>query len=113
MMKTTCSFSMFCDAFNGGQYKNNFSRAGLVALWGYLEELDDEGLLGDDFDPLDVVALACDYSEHENVVTCATEYGHSIDDCDDEEEQTNTSLEFLRDHTQVLEFDGGIIIQDF
>lgn len=62
-MKQTISKSMFRDAFERMDRKNNFSYEGLGALFDYLEEF------GEDFE-LDVVALCCEYSEDtiENVL---------------------------------------------
>lgn len=105
---------MFCDQFQGSQYKNNFTYNGLRALYDYLEELDNEGILGDSFDPLDIVALCCDFSEEETSYDHAQNYSkYSPSDIDDRGFTEEESIEFLRDNTTVIEFDGGVIIQNF
>ena len=134
-MKTDCTFTMFCDQFNGSQYDNNFSYDGKKALWEYLEELSDEGCLTDSFDPLDIVALCCDFSEYGSAEEYAKEFGswekaldtcphcgegilpevEKCPDCDSElaDDYEESALEFLQDNTTVIEFDGGIIAQCF
>ena len=86
-------------------YKNTFTYQGKIALFEYLEELS-EGM-GEDIE-LDTVALCCEYSEYEDFKDFQDSYYGR-----DEKNPSITSIEELLDHTQVIEFDGGIIIQDF
>jgi len=70
---------------------------------------------------LDVIALCCEFTEFETAHEAACEYfnyeGMEFDDDGNElitaDEVEKKALEFLRDRTQVIEFDGGIIIEDF
>lgn len=96
-MIQTINFSQFYDSFSD-TYKNNFTYEGKRALFDYLEELEEE--TGEKIE-LDTVALCCEYSEYENLEEIQANYPDI------------KSLEDLQDHTQVIEFDGGIIIQDF
>jgi hypothetical protein len=57
---------------------------------------------------LDVIALCCEYSEHKSALDAAADYGFDVDD-----ESEENAMQFFRDNTQVIEFDGGIIIQNF
>jgi len=91
------NFSQFCDSFSDS-YKNNFTYKGKRALFDYLENLSEE--LGGIIE-LDTVALCCEYSEYADLAEIQTQYNNI------------ETLEDLKDKTQVVEFDGGIIIQDF
>ena len=86
----------FADYDRAGQ----FSYEGLGALFEWLEELAaDTGMPYE----LDVIALCCEFTEYSDLTEIQANYSStgigSIDD--------------LRDHTSVIEFDGGLIIQDF
>ncbi len=81
----------------------NWSYGGARALVEWFEELEEVGVEIE----LDAVAIRCDFSEFNNAQEAAAEY--SNDPFESEEE----ALEFLRDETTVIEFEGGIIIQGF
>lgn len=97
-MIKTINFSDFCDAWEHSGRKNSFSYEGKKALFEHLEEYEES--TGEKVE-LDIVALDCDYTEYENL-----EEIHEVYD------QINT-MDQLQDHTQVIEFNGGIIIQNF
>tara|TARA_B110000908_G_scaffold6890_1_gene8607 strand:+ start:384 stop:671 length:288 start_codon:yes stop_codon:yes gene_type:complete len=75
-----------------------FSIEGARALFEYLEsyELDCETEV--EYDP---VGFRCEFSEYSDLEEIKENY------------DSITDLESLHDHTLVVEFDGGIIIQDF
>jgi hypothetical protein len=100
-MKTTIQLHDFihCDAL-----KDNFSYDGRVALFDYLEQYELDCGTELDFDP---VALRCDFTEFGNLSAVANYY-EDLQEVDEEEK-----LEWLRDRTQVIEFETGIILQDF
>ncbi len=101
-MKTTVSFYDFLNAWQSSDSrKDSFSRSALVALWDYLEELEEQECLGEDFDPLDIVALDCEYIEYKTFDEIQSDHPNVWD------------YQALVDVTQVIEFDGGIIIQQF
>jgi hypothetical protein len=97
-----------------------WSRAGAYALAEHMEQLEQE--LGEETE-LDIVAIRCEFSEYTNATLAARAYGndysanlHNEDDTEDEDTDKKTEaycLEWLQERTQVIEFDGGIIIQDF
>ena len=87
--------------YNSNSYKNNFSFEGANALQEYLEELSDDIGENIEFDP---IAWCCEYSEYENY----DEFQHASGGY-----SSIKDLEELKDNTTVIEFDGGIIIQDF
>ncbi len=105
-MIQTVTFSDFCDAFSD-TYKENFTYAGKRALFDYLEEYEES--TGEEIE-LDIVALCCEYTEYEDVAECYDDYN---DDRESNELSNEEMLEWLQDNTQVIEFDGGVIIQDF
>lgn len=91
------NFSMFRNAFAEMGRENNFSYNGLAALFEYLEAYELE---------VDVIALCCEFTEYETAREAAAAHGRDFQDEED-------ALEFLREETTVIEFDGGLIIQDF
>ncbi len=78
----------------------------------YLEELEAD--TGEEIE-LDIVAIRCEFSEYPTAAAAASEYGFEFDGVeDDADEQAETdALEWLRDRTQVIPFDGGVIIAQF
>jgi len=107
-MKQTITKYDFIDAFRNAGREDNFSYEGLCALFDWLEELGEEI-------ELDVVALCCEFSEYGSALECIEDagYGFEPDPEDDEDDQEDEALDWLRNRTQVIEFSGGIIIQDF
>jgi hypothetical protein len=80
--------------------RENFTREALVALFEYLEDYSRD--TGEDFE-LDVIGLCCDFTEYESFEEIKEEYSSTELD----------SLDDLREHTTVIEFNYGIVIQDF
>jgi len=96
----------------------NWSRAGAFALAEWLEGIEaasEEGL------DLDVVAIRCYFSEYESAQDAAENYGwepseeslQDTEECESDSHQYLESMKFLENRTSVIEFDGGVIIQDF
>jgi len=111
-MKTTVNKSDFRDAFRDHDRQDQFSYDALGALFGYLEDYEDNtGELVD----LDVIALCCDFSEYNSAIACVSECGYDLeyDEDADEDEKEAAALEYLRDNTTVIQFATGIIIQGF
>jgi len=103
IMKTTVTSYQFVDSFRACGRETQFSRPALFALFDYLEQWEDDTDTELELDP---VAICCDFSEHRTGIVAAKEYGQEFSD---EEE----ALEWLRDQTIVIGFDGGIVIQSF
>ena len=97
-MKTNVTFCGFCDAFRDMNRNENFTYEGKKALFEYLEQYEEDCNTEVE---LDVIALCCEYSEYTNIEEVKENYNDITD------------IEELRDNTAVIEFDGGIIIQDF
>ena len=117
-MKQTVSEYDFRKAFSDMGRESNFSSSGLDALYEYLESYRDD--TGEEVE-LDVIALCCDFTEYGSVLEAACEYfdfpGMEYDEdggeLDTAEEVDEKAIKYLRDRTTVIEFNGGIIIQNF
>ena len=90
----------FRQAFQDYGRGAQFSYDALTALFEWLEEMAED--TGTPYE-LDVIGLCCEFTEYSDLAEIQANY--SSTDID--------SIEDLRDHTSVIEFDGGIIIQDF
>lgn len=99
-MKQTVNFSIFCDAFNNSQYKDNFTYEGKKALFNYIDELEEA--TSEEID-LDIVALCCDFTEYEDLQEFQQSYSDSYESIQDIENAT----------TVILIDDESFIIQNF
>ena len=105
-MKQTVTEYMFVDSFRHAGRESQFSVPARRAIFAYLEQLEDS--CGTEFE-LDPVGICCEWCEYPLALEAAKEYGyHEAADSQDE-----TPLEWLQNRTQVIEFDGGIVIQCF
>ena len=99
IMKQTINEFDFVQAFKELR-PNNFSRAGLFALYDYLEQLEDD--IGEEIE-LDVIALCCEYAEYDSLAEFREDYG--------EDYNTMQDIEY---HTTVIMIDDeSFIIQQF
>jgi hypothetical protein len=94
-MKTSVSFSDFCDAFRNADRNENFSYEGKRALFDYLDNYEEE--CGVEVE-LDVIAFCCEYSE-DDVDTIINSYSIDVSDAEDDEEKAEIVAEYLNDHT--------------
>ena len=101
-MKTEMTTYECAKALTDDNYAN-WTRSGAFALVEYLEQIEDEFGTEIEFDP---VALRCEFSEYESAIDAAAEYTSEFT-------AEAAALEYLEDHTSVITYDGGIIIQDF
>jgi hypothetical protein len=93
----------------------NWSYDGAYAMIEYLEQLEEDTGAEMEFD---AVAIRCDYSEYESALQAANDQGFEPNPnlCDEEqsdEDKESDALAWLQDNTQVIEFEGGVIIQNF
>lgn len=97
---------------SGDSYGNCFSYEGANALQEYLSTLNEEFDQDIEFDP---IAWCCQYTEYESIKEAYKE--HYGDDSDLPREQCRTTyeqqLEYFNDYTTIIEFDTGVIVQDF
>ncbi len=71
-MKTTINEYDFIEAFKSAGRENQFTSEGLVALFDYLDELEQE--TGEETE-LDVIALCCGFAEYRSIADYQKEYG--------------------------------------
>ena len=115
-MKTTLTTSQIVNAL--GTDKNaNLSYQGASALAEYLEHWEES--TGQEME-LDVVAIHCDYSEHPSLHAWADDYfadwrnalslPEGMAGAEEEEEAIR---EYIREHGDLIEFEGGVIVSNF
>ena len=114
-MYQTLSTSEAVDILRADSHAN-WSLAGARALVEYLEQTEDETGHGIEFEP---VALRCEFSEYSSAIEAASdmsdwEYRPDERGADyDEEDAEEDAYLYLIDHTTVIPFDGGVIVQSF
>ena len=98
----------FIDAFKKMGRENNFSYDGLVALYEYLEMLEDD--TGQSIE-LDVIALCCGFTEYDNLKEFQADYGDEYETIEDIQ---NATTVIMIDDYEVKELnDTRFIIQQF
>ena len=101
-MITHVTQSEFIDTFNQSELrKNNFSYDGLIALFEYLEDLEED--TGEQIN-FDMVSICCDYSEYKNLEEFINDYQDSTEL--HENLDYSEIISVLREHTEVIEFEG-------
>jgi hypothetical protein len=118
-MKQTLTTHDIATALHSDEY-GGWSWAGALALAEYLEEYEED--CGEELE-LDVVAIRCDYSEYKSLSEWIDGYwgntdhwaGMGIDPegTVDQDEKDDLIREYIRDHGQLVEFDGGVIVSAF
>ena len=103
-MITQVTFNDFLDAFKSDEYRNNvFSYNALRALFDYLEELEECSSEPIEFDK---IALFSRFTEYKSASEAAETYGR-------EDLEELEAMQWLQTHTNVVYFEGGVIIEDF
>ena len=97
MNKITNGHEFVAEFAQWSERKDQFSRAALCALYGYLDELSDD--IGEHIE-LDVVGLCCEWSEYKDIEAAKEDY--EIEGLSD-----------LQNQTTVIEFDGGLLVYEF
>jgi len=105
-MKQTVTEYIFVDSFRHAGRESQFTVPARRALFAHLEELEDS--CGTEFE-LDPVGICCEWREYPSALEAAEDYGFK-DGIDSKDE---APLEWLQNRTQVVEFEGGIVIQCF
>ena len=120
-MKNTLSTSQAAEMLLQDE-NASWTRAGALALCDYLEQCEEDCDTEIDFD---VVGIRCDYSEYESLQDWVAEYygfdletsmGHAgidLDGNEDDYELDELIRSHIRDHGQLIEFSGGIIVSSF
>jgi hypothetical protein len=107
-MKTIVTESQFIEAFRNAGRESQFSVPARRALFAHFEQFEEDTDTEIELDP---VAICCEWSEYKSPKEAAKDYGF-------EWKYTligrhDASLEWLREQTQVVEFEGGIVVQEF
>jgi hypothetical protein len=102
-MKQTVTSYQFVDSFRAAGRESQFTRPALFALFDYLESYEDDCGVELELDP---IGICCEWAEHDSAILAAKEYGQTF-------ETEAEALEWLLNHTQVVEFEGGVVIQLF
>jgi hypothetical protein len=105
-MKQTVTEYQFIDSFRACGRESQFSvpaRRALFEHFEIIEQYQDEEI------ELDPIGICCEFAEYPCALEAAKAYGFK-DGIDSKEE---SPLEWLQNRTQVIEFDGGIVIQQF
>ena len=97
-MKKNVDMYEFRKTFKEYRREDQFSYEGLGALYDYITDMEDE--LGYEV-VLDVIELCCNYTEYDSLKAIQEDY------------KDIKSFEDLEDRTQTIEFNGGIIIEQF
>jgi hypothetical protein len=109
-MKKTVYKSDFIEAFQDVR-PDQFSHAGLSALYDYFEEFEED--TGKEIE-LDVIAICCEFTEYSSIHDFVADYGDSYVDYDEEEVDYEKTIDNIRDHTSVIDIDGeSFIVQNF
>jgi hypothetical protein len=113
-MKQHVDRSIFVNTFDQYGRGNNFTIAAREALFDYFEELEEDAGREIEFD---CIAICSDWSEYPDPWVACDEYcgdTHAELDTHDaecEDEINDKALDWLRDRTQVIEFDGGVLVR--
>jgi hypothetical protein len=105
-MKTTVTEYQFVESFRACGRESQFSVPARRAIFAYLEDFEDQTGTETELDP---IAVCCEFAEYPSALEAAKAYGYQ-EGVDSKEE---TPLEWLQNRTQVIEFEGGIVIQQF
>jgi hypothetical protein len=86
----------FIDAFTQANRENQFSRDGRAELFEYFQEYEESTGM---HVYIDVIAICCAFTEYASMEEVCEEYDmHSQD---------------IHDHTTVIQFESGVIVENF
>jgi len=88
-MKQSINEYQFRDAFHKMGRGEQFSYAGLSALYDYLEQLGDD--IGEEIE-LDVIALCCEYAEYDSLAEFREDYGEDYETIEDIQYDTSVIM---------------------
>ena len=94
-MKRSITVNSFRDAFRDCGRADSFTYDGFTALYEYLTQLEDECDMEIELDP---IAFDCEYTEYSDLEELQGDYPDI------------ESIDGLRDHTQVIEFNHDSLI---
>ena len=102
-MKTIVTLNSFAESFRASGRERQFSASALSALFEYFEKIEEDTDTEIELDP---IAICCDWEEYTSAFVAANDNGFQGKKTDTEED----ALAYLYDKTEVVKFDGGLII---
>lgn len=105
-MKTTVTEFQFVEAFRHAGRETQFSVPARRALFAHLEDYEKSTCFELELDP---IGICCEWAEYPSALKAANDYGFKGNELDTEE----AALDWLHEQTQVVSFDGGLVIQQF
>ena len=105
-MKTTVSEFQFIESFRLCGRESQFTVPARRALFAHFEQVEEDSDTEIELDP---VAVCCEWAEYPSALKAANDYGFKGNESDTEE----AALDWLHEQTQVVPFEGGLVIQQF
>ena len=105
-MKQTVTEYQFVDSFRACGRESQFTVAARRALFDHFENIE---IWTDTEIELDPIGICCEFAEYPSALDAAKDYGYQ----EGIDSQDETPLEWLQNRTQVVEFEGGLVIQCF
>ena len=105
-MKTIVSEYQFVDAFRACGRETQFTVPALRALFEHFEQFEEDTDMELTFNPIEI---CCGWAEYLCALKAANDFGFKGNELDTEE----AALDWLHEQTQVVPFDGGLVIQQF
>ena len=105
-MKQTVTEFQFIEAFRHAGRESQFSVNARRALFAHFEQFEEDTDTEIELDP---VAICCEWAEYPSALKAANDFGFKGNELDTEE----AALDWLYEQTQVVPFEGGLVIQQF
>jgi hypothetical protein len=105
-MKTAVSEYQFIESFRLCGRETQFSVPARRALFDHFEQVEEDS---DTEITLDPIGICCEWAEYPTALKAANDFGFKGNESDTEE----AALDWLHEQTQVVPFDGGLVIQQF
>jgi hypothetical protein len=111
-MKTHVNKSTFVNAFDRCGRGNQFTVQARIALFEYFEDLESD--LGEEFE-LDPIAICCDWTEYSDAFEACSDYTGDTELAyfEDEEVIQAHAIDYLLKRTEIILFEGGILVMAF
>lgn len=105
-MKTIVSEFQFVDSFRLCGRESQFTVPARRALFAHFEQFEEDTDTEIELDP---IAVCCEWAEYSCALKAANDYGFKGSELDTEE----FALDWLHEQTQVVSFEGGLVVQQF
>ena len=104
-MKIIVSELQFVESFRACGRETQFSVPARRALFAHLEQVEEDSDTEIELDP---IGICCEFAEYPSALKAANDYGFKGNKNDTEE----AALDWLYEQTQVVPFEGGLVIQN-